>query len=228
MKRIASTAATVLMLCACAWAEEAKQAEEAPKAEETAPLEKADVVDFSKWAETDFYGRGKVRVEEGVAYLERGNDMTGITWKGPLDRMNYEISVEAMRVEGEDFFCGLTFPVGEDPCSFIVGGWGGTVCGLSSLDYNDAYNNETARFRKFEKNRWYKIRVRVTENHIQAWIDDEPLVDVDTTDRKVGIRWEVERSVPLGIATWQTSGAIRNFTMNPVPPEERKEERPEI
>ena len=43
-------------------------------------------------------------------------------------------------------------------------------------------------------------------------------VDVETADRKIGIRWEVERSVPLGIATWRTTGAIRNFKMDPLPP----------
>ena len=58
--------------------------------------------------------------------------MTGITWTNEVPTNNYEISLEAMRVEGSDFFCALTFPVGNDPCSFIVGGWGGGVVGLSS------------------------------------------------------------------------------------------------
>lgn len=57
--------------------------------------------------------------------------------------MNYELSLEAMRVDGSDFFCGLTFPVGSNFCSFIVGGWGGGVVGLSSLNSEDASQNET-------------------------------------------------------------------------------------
>lgn len=165
------------------------------------------------WMEGLFPGRSTVRVEDGVAYLDKGQDMTGITWRGPLVRMNYEITLEAMRVEGSDFFCGLTFPYGDSVCSFIVGGWGGTCVGISSVDYYDAYNNETAEFRKFELGEWYKIRVRVTPDKIECWIDDDQLVDLTTTDRIISIRWEMSDIVPFGIATWQTTGAIRNVEL---------------
>jgi hypothetical protein len=166
-----------------------------------------------EWRETGFRGRGKVRVEGDTVFIEKGNDLTGITWTGPLVRTNYEITLEAMRVDGDDFFCGLTFPYGEDPCSLIVGGWGGTLVGISSLDYNDAYNNETARFIEFEKGRWYRIRLRVTPTKIEAWIDDKPVVDVTTTGRKIGIRMEVDKSRPLGVASWRTTAAIRNVQL---------------
>ena len=47
--------------------------------------------------------------------------MTGITYTNPLPRTDYEVTLEAMRVEGSDFFCGLTFPVGSNSCSLVVG-----------------------------------------------------------------------------------------------------------
>ena len=166
------------------------------------------------WRVTEFHGSGGVRVEDGVVYLDTGNDMTGITWGGPLVRMNFEVTLEAKRVSGSDFFCGLTFPYGESSASFIVGGWGGTCVGISCLDYQDAYNNETARFMDFEMDRWYRIRVRVTEKRIEAWIDDKAIVDVSTEDRRVDIRFEVGKSCPFGIATWCTAGAIRNVRFN--------------
>ena len=167
------------------------------------------------WTITDFGGQGKVYVKDGALYLERGNDMTGVTWAGPLIRMNYEITLDAMRVSGSDFFCGLTFPVNKDHCSLILGGWGGTVCGLSNIDYYDAANNETTRTVSFENGRWYHVRLRVTPNRIQAWLDREaePLVDMDITGRKIDTRIEVDLSQPLGIATWQTAGAIRNIRL---------------
>lgn len=176
---------------------------------------------LAPWGVSAFDRTGKVHVMDDVIFLEKGDDMTGITWDAPPHRMNYEIALDAMRVEGSDFFCGLTFPVNDAPCSLIVGGWGGTCVGLSSLDYNDAYNNETARFRDFYKGRWYAIRLRVTEGRIQAWIDDEPIVDANIEGRIVDIRWEVEPSKPLGIATWRTSAALRNIRMRPVLPEAR-------
>ncbi|MBI4558171.1 MAG: DUF1080 domain-containing protein [Candidatus Hydrogenedentes bacterium] len=172
-----------------------------------------DLVNAKGWVESNFLGKGNVRVEKDTVFLEEGNDLTGIRWTGRLAKMNYEITLEAMRVSGMDFFCGLTFPYGEDPCSLIVGGWGGTCVGISSLDYNDAYNNETARFITFDSDRWYRIRLRVTKEKIEAWIDDDQVVDVKTVGRKIGIRYEVEPSRPLGIASWRTTAAIRNVCL---------------
>ena len=181
------------------------------------------------WVESDYDGKGEVKIENGTAILGEGNEMTGIRWTGPLPKMNYEVSLEAKRVDGSDFFCGLTFPYGETPCSFVVGGWGGTVVGISNLDFQDAYNNETCEFKKFELNKWYTIRVRVTPNWIQAWIDDEQMVKVKTTGRDVGIRGEMEKTRPLGVATWRTTGAIRNVNVNASakPLEEPKQENDE-
>ena len=92
------------------------------------------------WLETDFAGKGEVKVEDGKLFLGSGF-MTGVTYTNPVLRMNYEITLETMRLDGADFFCGLTFPVGEKPCSHIVGGWGGGVVGLSNIDGEDAANN---------------------------------------------------------------------------------------
>jgi len=165
------------------------------------------------WAITDFAGHGEVKVENGTIILGQGV-MTGINWTNPMPaEMNYEIALDAMRVEGSDFFCGLTFPVAKDPCSFIVGGWGGGVVGLSSLDGEDAANNETTKVHGFKNGKWYAIRVRVEPKRIQTWIDDEKYADVDTTERHVSIRIEVEPSRPLGVATWSTTGALKNIRM---------------
>jgi len=171
---------------------------------------------LGNWKITDFGGQGKVYVKDGSIYLEQGNDMTGITWAGPLVRMNYEITLEAMRVSGSDFFCGFTFPVNDKYCSLILGGWGGSLCGLSNIDYYDAANNETTRFVSFENNKWYHVRLRITPNKIQAWLQEEgeePLVDMDITGRKIDTRAEVDLSQPLGVATWQTAGAVRNINL---------------
>ena len=168
---------------------------------------------LGQWKITDFGGQGDVYVKDGSIFLERGDYMTGITWTGPLVRMNYEISLEAMRVAGSDFFCGLTFPVGEKPCTLILGGWGGQLCGLSSIDGFDASENETTQFVPFEKGQWYNVFLRVTPDRIEAWLDNEEIVNIVTTDRDIDIRIEVELSQPLGIATWMTTGAVRNIKL---------------
>jgi hypothetical protein len=122
-----------------------------------------------------------------------------------------------MRVDGSDFFCGLTFPVGEKPCTLVLGGWGGSLCGLSSIDHFDASENSTTRMISFENGKWYRVRLRVIPDRIQAWLNEEDLVDVDITDKNIDIRIEVEESKPLGIATWNTAGAVRNIRLKKLP-----------
>jgi len=190
-----------------------------PNAEQAAPPTEMSLFDgksLGNWKTTDFGGQGKVYVKDGSIYLELGNDMTGITWAGPLVRMNYEITLEAMRVSGSDFFCGFTFPVNDKCCSLVLGGWGGSLCGLSNIDYYDAANNETTRFVSFENGKWYHVRLRVTPNRIQAWLQEEgeePLVDMDITGRKIDTRAEMDLCQPMGVATWQTAGAVRNINL---------------
>jgi len=166
------------------------------------------------WEVTNFGPQGPVNISGGEVILGMGEGCTGITWKGNFPSLNYEVSLDAKRVEGNDFFCGLTFPVGKDPCSLIVGGWGGTTVGLSSIDGLDAYDNSTRTLMKFDKNRWYHIRLTVTGTDIKAWIDSLKVVDFTIVNRKLSIRPEVELSKPFGIASWNTTAAIRNIRVN--------------
>ena len=165
------------------------------------------------WEKSDFGTQGPVYVSDGVIILGMGEGCTGIRWEGDFPRVNYEVSLEAMRVEGYDFFCGMTFPVKKDPCTLIVGGWGGTVVGLSSIDGLDASENSTSTMRPFQNNRWYKIRLRVTSDSIRAWIDGRNVVDFEIDDHKLSIRPEVELSKPFGITSWYTTAALRNIRL---------------
>ncbi len=166
------------------------------------------------WKVTEFGGSGGVRVQDGQMRLGAGDNLTGVGFTGAMPKMNYELALEAQRVEGGDFFCGLTFPYGEACCTFVVGGWGGEVVGISSVDGNDASENETAKVKVFENGRWYKIRVRITPEKIEAWIDNEQMVDLDTKDRKIGMRLgEIELSKPCGIASFHTMAALREIRL---------------
>ena len=132
---------------------------------------------LGKWKATDFGGQGESVVEDGNLLLTHGEPLTGVTWQGePPFKMNYEIELDAQRVDGSDFFCALTFPVDKTCASLIVGGWGGALCGISNLDDNDAANNETTKIRDFKNKQWYHIRMRVEPEHLAAWIDDEQIV----------------------------------------------------
>ncbi len=166
---------------------------------------------LGKWQPSDFAGHGEPAVEEGNIILPFGDTLTGITYTGELPKMNYEVELQAKKVDGSDFFCGLTFPVNETFASFICGGWGGAVVGISSLDGKDAARNETRVAKRFEKDKWYAIRLRVTTDRLVAWIDGEKVVDVITTGRKISTRVEIDPCKPFGIASYQTTAALRDI-----------------
>ncbi len=165
------------------------------------------------WKVTDFGGEGKVVVRDGTIVMERGSQMTGITWTGKPPRSNYELTLEGKRIEGSDFFCTTTFPVGDDYCSFVTGGWGGSIIGLSNVDHMDASENSTSSSREFKNDTWYKFRIRVTDEKIEVWIDKDQVVDQARKEHTFGVRIECDASRPLGIATYDTVGAVRNIRL---------------
>lgn len=169
---------------------------------------------LANWQSTKFGGEGAVKVENGQIILEAGGALTGITWAGPeLPRTNYEIALQAMRVEGRDFFAGVTFPVADSFCTLILGGWGGTVVGLSSINYEDASENSTSQSVDFESGRWYNIRIRVTPAKVEAWLDDRQIISQKLEGNKIGTRIEVYLSQPLGVASWRTKSALRDLRL---------------
>ncbi len=163
------------------------------------------------WKITNFGGQGDVTVKDGAILMEVGSNLTGIHTERKLPKINYEVQLEAQRVNGSDFFCGLTFPVKKNPCSLIVGGWGGGVCGLSSIDELDASENDTTTYQPFKNKKWYKVRLKVAEDKIEAWIDGKKIVDQELKGKKIGIRYEVDLSKPFGFACWQTTAALKNI-----------------
>lgn len=179
------------------------------------------------WKIPQFGGEGKVYVEDDKIVMEIGSMMTGIAWTGDVIRDNYELELEGMRLEGSDFFCTTTFPVGKDPCSLVVGGWGGSLVGLSSIDYADASENSTMRIMTFKNEKWYPIRIRVSDAAVQAWIDGERMVNQPRKDHRFSIRIEVDQCRPLGIATYATKGAVRNIRVRPLKPAEIEAAREE-
>lgn len=165
------------------------------------------------WEVTAFGTEGPVYVSEGKIVINYGDGCSGITWKGEFPKVNYEVTLEARKTSGNDFFCGMTFPVQDEFCSLIVGGWGGPVVGLSCIDGNDASENETKILKRFDKDVWYNIRLKVSEQKIEAWIDEESIVDFDYTGHELFVRPEVELSKPFGICTWITTAELKNIRL---------------
>jgi len=209
---------------------------EPPKSEgSTSPTKSENQKDLAKWKNLknswvacEFGGDGSVEIGNESIKLGMGTPLTGIRWKGEMLRENYELSLEARRVDGLDFFCALTFPVGKDHVSFVLGGWGGGVVGISSIDGYDASENDTTMYQQFKKNQWYKVRVRVTAGAIECWIDDQNAVDQPRKGHQFDIRFEMDESLPLGVAAFQCKSELRSIRLRKLTDAEIKKAASEV
>jgi len=175
--------------------------------------------DLDNWQNISFGGEGEVYYRDGALNLDMGNTLTGVKYTGDIaelfgpDMENYEIALQAKRVEGQDIFMGLTFPVGsEGHVSLVLGGWAGAVTGISCLDGLNAAENSTTKFRRFEDNQWYDVRIRLTTEKIECWIDDEKIVDELRADyNEFAVHGAVSDTVPFSLFTYGTWGAFRDL-----------------
>jgi hypothetical protein len=166
------------------------------------------------WKSVPYGGEGKAYVENGEIRIDSGVSLSGVQWTGEAPpRTNYEVALEAKKLEGNDFFCCVIFPIEKELCSFVAGGWGGGVVGISSIDGMNASENETSKVKDFKIGQWYAFRVRVTPAKLEAWIDQEKMVDLELKDRRISIHPAVEMGGPLGLANYGTSSAFRNIRL---------------
>jgi len=184
--------------------------------------------DLEGWRVLDahcFDAHGAVEVADGRIVLDAGRPATGIAWTGDVPRGAYEVECEAARLEGDDFFCAVTFPVGREFCTFIAGGWGGGTTGLSNVDGASAVDNDTTGYVDVRGGQWYAIRIRVDDLRVRVWIDGRRVVDVERAAHRFSVWWEQEPARPLGITTWHTKAAVRKVvlrTLDAGPPASRE------
>ena len=167
------------------------------------------------WEITNFGGEGEIQIVDDKIVMSPGFPMTGIhrDREEKLPTTNYEITLDAKRLEGIDFFCALTFPVQDSHCTFVVAGWAGGTVGLSCIDDQDASSNDTTSIMTFEDNRWYPIKVRVTDEAITCWIDKEQVVHQLLAGHKIAVRGDIGASRPLGLAAFESKVAYRNIKL---------------
>lgn len=175
------------------------------------------------WEMIDIGASGYVELDEdlGEMLIRQGDSLSGAIYKKakdlPIER--YEITLEVKRTMGVDFFCGLTFPVGnlETCATLVLGGWGGSVTGISSIDGDDASNNATGTYQRYEDDKWYAVRLRVIPENLSAWVDGKQVVDIDIAGRKISLRpGPMESYAPLSLTTFNTAASVRKVVFKPL------------
>jgi hypothetical protein len=170
----------------------------------------------SSWQEAGIPDEGTLELTDKVLTLPPGLPMTGCKFPAwntlGMPGTNYGIEYEAMRVEGEDIFGMCTFPVSSHSshATFVIGGWGGVLTGISSIDFKDASENSTRAEQKFANGMWHHVRIEVRPEDLRAWVNGRPVVNVSIKGRQVGLRpGYIDHCLPFGFATWNTEGRIR-------------------
>src|SRR5688572_26357792 len=97
---------------ACSLAVQLITAQE-PKDTEPAEIVLFDGKSLDDWETVDIGGSGQVDLEGGCMIINQGDSLSGVIYKkaAELPLTNYEITLDAKRLQGVDFFCALTFPV---------------------------------------------------------------------------------------------------------------------
>lgn len=181
------------------------------------PLHSQGWLPLVDWRTTPFANHGEVRIKEDLVSLDPGAPMTGVTAPDFKPRLNYEIRFEASRLRGNDFFTSLTFPYKDSHATWVNGGWGGDIIGISSIDNWDASENETRAYFNFENNRFYRFRLQVSATHIKAWIDDKQVIDLAVNGRAIGLRRGMDLTMPLSLFSYNTASSIRKVEYRILP-----------
>ncbi len=175
-----------------------------------------DGVSLDGWQVIEYPGHGDIAITDSCVIVEAGKEVSGIRWTGDFPTCNYEVTLDAKRVDGSDFFLGMTFPVKESFMTLVLGGWGGSVTGLSSIDGYDAADNSTGSSYNFTQDKWYKVRLRVTDEMIEAWVDRDYIVGFRYDGYFLSLRWEMDSSTPFGLTTYRTIGAMKNIMLSTI------------
>ncbi len=175
---------------------------------------------LAHWHPTAMPDGGKTWIQANDLIVLPGKPMNGVRFDGWLEEKlpltDYAVSFEARRQEGQDFFAAMTFPVRsvESCATLVLGGWGGALVGISSIDDQDASENSTRSEQHFTNGQWYRVRLEVTNDELKGWIDDRLVVNTSIKGRKISLRpGDIEQCAPFGFATYATTGQVRGLVV---------------
>lgn len=147
---------------------------------------------------------GLWRVLDGEI-VQESNELGARLIFGDQNWSDYEISLEAQKLGGREGF--LVFFRVKNERDFYwlnIGGWNNTASAVEKAQRGRRRAVSPFRQTKVEENRWYKIRVRCQGQRIQAWLDDELLLDF-ADDENPHLTGRV------GVGTWATKAKFRNI-----------------
>jgi hypothetical protein len=153
----------------------------------------------------------QVRPVDGKVSMPEGWPYGAIKWAGEFPDENYEVELQARRTGGRDLFCGLLFPVGKSYLTFVMGAWNNNVVGCSMVDGMTAAENGTTVHMSFENDKWYAVRLRVSGNLVEVWIDGQQVLELERGEHRLSSYPGLEQYAPFGLFTWSAAAEWSNL-----------------
>lgn len=177
------------------------------------PLFDGTLKNWEPVSKYDFDAAGPVEIKDGAIRINKGDPGAGVKFKGEIPQINYELSYQARRVDGNDFFGLAVLPYKNETFGFVLGGWDGSICGFSCIDGFSADENSTTFSYRFKNNTWYDIKLVVLEKELVVYIDGKEEARLEIDGQTFSNRMEMEPLEPFGFATWHTTAEIRNISI---------------
>ena len=156
----------------------------------------------------DVTPRGEVRVSSGVLSISCSDGLAGVESVHRLPTVDYEVALDAMVLKGTPRLCRIVFPIGSTKCVLAVGSGSGTAAGLHQVDGKDFMPGRRV---DFMMKRWYSLRLRVTVDRIQTWIDGREVLSFSTERRRFTVHPTFVGIGPFGLVANGNHLALRNI-----------------
>ncbi|NQT86975.1 DUF1080 domain-containing protein, partial [bacterium] len=127
----------------------------------------------------------------------------------------YEVALEVMNTSKPNTV-GIVVPIGRAQCLLTAGGWDGGIAGLTTVDDRWGNDNPTTHRMQFPRDEWYRVRLRVTERKVQAWVGAAKVFDIARAGHVFALPTDRDPLRPFGIETWAQSAKVRNIVMRRV------------
>ncbi len=118
---------------------------------------------------------------------------------------DYELTLQALKERGAEGFLVLFRARDEDSFYWLnLGGWGNTRHAVEKEIEGGRRGIGRGHNGVIETGRWYDVRIRCEGNQLQAWLDEEQIIDLRDEDNP-------HLKGMIGLGTWGTHARYRNL-----------------
>lgn len=160
---------------------------------------------------------GEVEIDGRQIVLNTGDPLTGVSWFGPMPTKDFEITVEAKIDDAE--LISVAFPVGTERAAIQLDA-DNRKAGLYHIDGTGLHDDPMAAIFDGSVAGWHQLRIRVTEQRVQTWLNGQSIADQERTGSSFGAPEGFSPMHPLSMVASNGSASLRNIRIRTLEPED--------